>query len=158
MSHNQTNFALSSPRQQRGAALAVAIFIIVVMSILGVVMIRILGNLGQANVSDVYSARAYAAARSGAEVFLTDLFPLNSPVAAEQCQVRSADIPTNLVFSTSYEVSGLNSCHVEVRCDRIDLEPPFSGTHFRITSQGRCNAGDMTYSRQLILEAADEVF
>lgn len=64
------------PFKHRGGALVVAIFIIVVMSILGIAMVRILGDLSRATVSEVYGARAYAAARSGAEIFLTDLFSI----------------------------------------------------------------------------------
>ncbi len=147
---------------QRGGALAVAIFIIVVMSILGVAMVRILGDLGRATVSDVYGTRAYAAARSGAELFLTDLFPLDAPVDTSVCSVRDTSVPLNNPFTPdltqAFAVPGLNGCSAEVACDYLDLgaiDPAYTGTHFRIITRGICDAGDMEYSKEVILEAID---
>ncbi|RUO23469.1 hypothetical protein CWE08_02150 [Aliidiomarina iranensis] len=149
--------------RQRGGALAVAIFIIVVMSILGVAMVRILGDLGRATVSDVYGTRAFAAARSGAELFLTDLFPLDAPVDTSVCSVRDTSIPLDNPFtptlSQTFAIPGLNSCRAEVACDYLDLgaiDSAYTGTHFRIITRGICDAGDMEYSKQVILEAIDE--
>lgn len=149
---------LARPPRQHGGALAVAIFIIVVMSILGVAMVRILGDLGRSTVSDVYGARAYAAARSGAEVFLTQLFPLNSAVNASLCPERVSNLPATEVFTASYNEEGLANCNSSVRCDRFELQSPFNGTHFRIITEGSCDAGSMVYSKQVILEAADGIF
>lgn len=146
-----------NPARQRGGALAVAVFIIVIMSILGVAMVRILADLGRSTVSDVYGARAYAAARSGAEVFLTELFPLNNPVNTSVCPERNSSMPSTSVYSAHYSVEGLSSCSSQVRCDRLELSS-FTGTHFRITAEGSCTAGDMVYSKQIILEAADGIF
>lgn len=141
---------------QKGGALAVAIFIIVVMSIIGVAMVRILSDLGRATVSDVYGARAYAAARSGAEVFLTDLFPLNSSTNLNACPAeRVSGTPPPEQFTESFQALGLNGCEARVACDRLELSAPFSGTHFRIITQGICDTGDTTYSKQIILEAFD---
>lgn len=148
---------LSSPQQQRGGALAVAIFIIVVMSLLGVAMVQILNELSRSTVSDVYGTRAYAAARSGAEIFLTELFPLDAPVNSTLCEIRSG-LPNVEVLNNPYTIDGLNQCRSVVLCDRKELPSPFIGTHFRIVAQGICETGDMVYSKEVILEAADGVF
>lgn len=147
----------SSAQQQRGGALAVAIFIIVIMSLLGVAMVQILNELSRSTVSDVYGTRAYAAARSGAEFFLTELFPIDAPVNSALCEIRSG-LPNVEVLNNPYTIDGLNQCRSVVLCDRKELPSPFLGTHFRITAEGSCTAGDMVYSKQIILEAADGIF
>lgn len=144
----------SKNRYQSGGALAVAIFIIVVMSIIGIAMVRILSDLGRATVSDVYGARAYAAARSGAEVFLTDLFPLDSPSDFSVCPIRDANPPAEQ-FAQSFTIAGLSGCETSVACDRLELNAPYSGTHIRIVTQGICDTGAGEFSRQVILEAFD---
>lgn len=136
------------PFKQRGGALVVAIFIIVVMSILGIAMVRILGDLSRATVSEVYGARAYAAARSGAEIFLTDLFPFDQPVAASECTS----------VSYSFTADGLNQCSADIDCVAYTIPAPFSGQHFRIVAEGVCSVGATNYSKRIILEATDGVF
>lgn len=134
--------------KQGGGALVVAIFIIVVMSILGIAMVRILGDLSRATVSEVYGARAYAAARSGAEIFLTDLFPFDQPVATSECSS----------VSYSFTADGLNQCSVNIDCVAYTIPAPFSGQHFRITAEGVCSIAATNYSKRIILEATDGVF
>ncbi|WP_113907030.1 type II secretory pathway protein [Aliidiomarina celeris] len=148
----------SFAKQQRGSALVIAVFIIVVMSIIGIAMVRILNDSSRATVSDVYGARAYAAARSGAEAFLTELFPLNGSTNSALCEPRAAALPINTVFTGTYNQPGLVNCSATVYCDRLELSSPFSGTHFRIITEGTCSAGTMNYSKQIILEASDGIF
>ena len=142
--------------QQLGAMLPIVIFIIVGMGILGMVMVRMSINLGQATVADVYGARAYLAARSGAEVFLTELFPLNEGTNTSLCPAREDPLPVELISSTTFETGGLRSCSSEILCDRYQMPAPFEGHHFRVIARGICTAGDAQYSKQIIFEASDD--
>ena len=149
---------VSSPRQQRGAALAVAVFIIVVMSLIGMAMVRILGDSSSATVSEVYGARAQAAARTGAELFLVELFPHNAPVNSALCTDRSAAPPALARTEQAFSINGLTNCSTTVYCDKATLSTPYSGVHFRIVAEGNCEVGDMTYSKEIMLEASDGVY
>ncbi|SFR47006.1 MSHA biogenesis protein MshP [Pseudidiomarina maritima] len=150
---------IPSPQQQRGAALAVAVFIIVVMGLIGMAMVRILGDASSATVSEVLGARAQAAARSGAETLLVELFPLGSANAdINVCPTRTSGVPTSVVVQTSYTIDGLANCDTTVLCDQAELTAPYTGVHFRILAQGSCSAGDMTYSKEIMLEASDGVY
>lgn len=144
-------------RKQIGGALPIAIFIIVFMSLLGGAMVRVLSDLNRATISDVYGARSYAAARSGAEIFLTRLFPHDEAVDIEQCEVRSDSEPQT-TLQLSFSTQGLTGCSATVSCDRFVLPDPFDGVHFRIISAGSCIVGNQSYSKQIILEASDGVF
>jgi MSHA biogenesis protein MshP len=150
--------SVSSLRQQRGAALAVAVFIIVVMSLIGTAMVRILGDSSSATVSEVYGARAQAAARTGAELFLVDLFPHDAPVNSSLCTDRTPDPPAQARAEQVFSINGLTNCSTTVYCDKAVLSSPYSGVHFRIVAEGNCEVGDMTYSKEIILEASDGVY
>ncbi|WP_417665864.1 hypothetical protein [Pseudidiomarina sp.] len=149
---------VSSPRHQRGAALAVAVFIIVVMSLIGTAMVRILGDSSSATVSEVYGARAQAAARTGAELFLVELFPHDAPVNSSLCAVRTAAPPAVARAEQVFSINGLTNCSTTVYCDKAVLSNPYSGEHFRIVAEGICAVGDMTYSKEIMLEASDGVY
>ena len=156
----------SPPQQatQRGAMLPIVIFVIIGMGILGMVMVRMSINLGQATVADVYGARAYLAARSGAEVFLTELFPLDEDTNLSLCPARTEQLPSEPIVTTAFSTEGLRSCSAEITCDRYALPAPFEGNHFRVIARGVCTAGDTAgdaeharhqYSKQIIFEASD---
>ncbi len=136
----------------------IAVFIIVVMSVIGAALIRLLNDSATSTITEVYGARAHHAAQSGIEVFLTELFPLDNPGAANICTERDNNININNVtpFNTySFNTNGLANCTVTVRCDELDVTP-YVGRHFRILSTGQCYVGNQRFSRQLLVEARDE--
>lgn len=141
-------------KQQQGSALMVAIFIIVVMSIIGAALVRVLNDSASAGVTEVYGARAYHAAQSGIEVFLTELFPHDSAPAS--CPSRSGHIKDAAVHRTyTFTTPALANCTTSIRCDQADMTP-YTGRHFRLFSTGQCTAAGQTFSRQLLVEARDE--
>ncbi|WP_126775158.1 hypothetical protein [Pseudidiomarina sediminum] len=151
------NHASSILRHQRGAALAIAIFIIVVLSLIGLTVVKMVRDATMSTVVEVYGTRTEAAARSGAELFLTQLFPLSAPTQTALCPVRVGTTPQTAVLTQNLAAAGLDRCSIRVFCDRLDLSAPYQGTHFRIVSQANCHADSMQFSRQLLLEASDGI-
>lgn len=147
--------------RSRGAALPVAIFIIVVMALLGAAMVRVIGDATQGVVSDVIGARANNAARSGAEMFLVALFENEGVVTTGLCANRSTtstfDPSDNDSSPNTYNFAeaGLQSCTATVYCDVAEITSPVVVNHYRIVAQGSCDAGDMIYSREIMLEASN---
>lgn len=139
----------------KGAALPVALFIIVVMALVGAALVRIIVDTSAGVVNDVIGQRAFNAARSGAELFLVQLFPLDEPTNESLCGERDAALSPDddvAVYTESFTTAGLHGCSVHVYCDFAAAE---GITHFRIVSQGRCDAGDLSYTKELLLEASD---
>lgn len=139
----------------QGAALPVALFIIVVMALVGAALVRIVVDTSAGVVNDVIGQRAFNAARSGAELFLVQLFPLDEPTNESLCGERDAALSPDdhvAVYTESFTTAGLHGCSVHVYCDFAAAE---GITHFRIVSQGRCDAGDLSYTKELLLEASD---
>lgn len=62
---------------QQGSSLVIAIFILVVMLLLGVALTRVLSTSSETIAYEVVGARAYQAANIGLQRRLTELFPLN---------------------------------------------------------------------------------
>lgn len=138
--------------QQHGSALTVAIFVIVVMALLGVALVRVVGGSSASVVAEVSGARALAAANSGLELFLPNLFPLNQTSAAVAvCPDVSLSSVANYDFGTQ---AALGSCEATVQCRQLGL-PNSAGTHFRIESTGICRVGGETFSRAVLMEVTD---
>ena len=155
MCHNQRTRQTNPSYAQKGAALPVAIFVIVVMSILGVTMTRILADASRSTVADTLGTRAEMAARSGTEILLTQIFPLGSSMNISICEDRLSGSPAT-EQTYIFTENGLTNCQVTVSCNQLDIPEPYPGYNFRINAVGTCQAGNQTYSRQLILEATDE--
>ncbi|RUO26676.1 hypothetical protein CWE09_08240 [Aliidiomarina minuta] len=137
-------------QKQQGSSLVIAIFIIVVMSVLAAVLARVLSASSAAIVDEVAGTRALQAANSGAQVFLTDLFPPGTDSASHGACNSGRNIDFN--------APGLNNCSARVNCALQDYSDDYGMTHFRITSTGECLTGNREYSRQIIVEAVDGNF
>lgn len=94
-------------RQQRGSALVIAIFVIVVMLVLASALLR-MGNNADEDVNlEVWSLRAFAAANSGADAALAELFPVGGSAAT--CAAVSSSWPVP-------NVVGFHGCSVSLSC------------------------------------------
>lgn len=146
--------------KQRGAALAMAVFIIVVLSLVGLSLVNLLNKSTEATVSDVLGTRAEFAAQSAANAFLVTLFASPNSIDGSQCEARTGGLaprqndstPNN--YSYSADAEGLRQCQVEVFCDSVDIN---QRNHYRIESIAVCEAGDFSYSRNLLIEVSDAV-
>lgn len=152
------NRLTQSPARQQGAALAIAIFVIVVLALIGLTVVKLIRDSSDTTITEVYGTRTEAAARSAAEIFLTQLYPLSSNSAnSSLCPARVGNVPQTLVLQQNLAAIGLDRCEVRVYCDRLSLTTPYSGDHYRIVAQAQCSAGDFEFSRQLLLEASDGI-
>ena len=133
----------SSLVKQRGSALTMAIFMIVVFSLLGLVMIKVI-SAGSENLSyEVLGLRAYTAADSGLQWGLQQLFPL-SPVVIECADIDFTNVPT-------LQIEGLAQCQIEnLQCtDFVE-----AGTrYYTMTSTGTCTGAEVSTSRTLQIDA-----
>ncbi|RUO62429.1 hypothetical protein [Pseudidiomarina insulisalsae] len=144
----------STSRQQAGAALAIALFVLLIVALLGLTLVRALNDTATAVASDVIGTRAQLAARSGIEALMTELYPLDSTLNTALCPSRSSAEPP-VVRTYTFTAEGLTQCQAEVRCNQLQLNSPYRGTHIRIISGGSCDAGSFTYSKRILVEIGD---
>lgn len=136
---------------QRGSALVIAVFIIIVISLLGAALVKILDS-SQENVAfEVIGTRAYTAAQIGVQWQLAQIFPL--AVAGNDAEVRTCNdivLPPPTISGTK----GLHSCDIVL--DAITHCEEFLNQdvrYFRVTSTGQCNIDGEIVSRTVQVEA-----
>lgn len=126
--------------KQRGSALIIGIFVITVMFLLAASLINIVEDADTGLTQEVWGTRALAAANSGADAALAQLFPL-SPAVGFQTSCISVS-PT----WTPPDVVGFHACSVSVSCNQYSAD---TIKQFRIRSQAVCSSGDIRVSRQV---------
>lgn len=125
---------------QQGSAIVIAVFIIVVMSLLAAALTRMLQDSQQGIGYEVYGTRAYLAANAGIEQGLIKLFPLSGGSAV--CQSNSLlDLSAQTAF---------HGCKVEYRCEE---KTQGTNTIYQIDSTATCNAGEFITRRKIQAQA-----
>ncbi len=161
-SHNKFSMFKSTPAKQRGSALVLALFIMVVMLLLGAALVRMLSSSGEAIAYEVVGTRAYNAANSGLQAKLAALFPLSN--TAMQCdEVTSVTLLTEGALAPADTVdtnylpnlnnsSGLANCSVaRLSCSNFKQ---YGVTYYKLTSTGECKMdGSSVTSRTVVVEA-----
>lgn len=132
-------------KYQSGSFLVVAVVIIVVMSLVALALFKISSSNSRAVVAEVYGARAYQAAQSGMQVFLTELYPLGTDGASSAACVNQ---------TYNFNVDGLQNCSAVVSCNDYNFTDHFI-VRYSILSEGECSFGGDVSSRVLAVEAFD---
>ncbi len=134
-------------RPRRGSSLVIAIFVIVVMSLLGAALVKMMDSSQENLAFEVLGTRAYNAAQTGVQWQLAQLFPvgLNSS-AVNTCADVSHKPP---IIST---IKGFNACEIvdPIKCDDFTHN---GVRYYTITSVGQCNIAGETTSRVIEVEA-----
>jgi MSHA biogenesis protein MshP len=125
---------------QRGFSLPIAIFILVIMALIGTALVSLSQSSHQALGQEVISTRAFYAAESGAQVALAQLFPLTA--APANC---AAPYPP-VVFTAS----DLNGCTASVTCSSTTIS---GKSYYTLTSTGTCGFATLSATRQIELMA-----
>lgn len=128
-------------KKQRGSALVMAIFVIVVLMLLGSALVQILSTSSETIAQEVIGTRALAAANSGMQADLQKLFPLTAipTITPLNCPSSPAENVSNYDFSA---IPGLYHCFATVICTNYATGP--DGTlYYRLTSTGECGSGTL---------------
>jgi MSHA biogenesis protein MshP len=130
--------------KQKGSALVIAIFIIVVMTLLGSALVRIISSNAETIAYEVIGTRSYQAAQAGAQRKMSELFPLLPNPNNGLC------LPAvEYDFST---IVGLENCKaVNVGC--IEKATVEGVTYYTITSTGQCRVAGIFTSRKTEISA-----
>lgn len=153
-------FNITSRSKNRGSALMIALFVIIVMSLLGTALVNMQSTSSESIAQEVLGTRALAAARSGAQRQLTLLFPLapavgtGCPASAYTGNFLDGDPPIG------NQVNGLQNCSVSVLCENYAANG--ATQYYRLTSTGTCGSGNIgtsstnvVSSRTIQIEARD---
>ena len=124
---------LTIPSAEKGSALVMVIFIIVVLALLLAALAYITAQSNQNSAYQIASTRAYWAAQSGAEWGTYQIVPATGS-AASQC------FSPNPARPGIGSIPGLGGCSATVACSSASTA---STTSYQITSQGACPSGNL---------------
>jgi MSHA biogenesis protein MshP len=142
MCHNRIQLKQVAKHVQ-GSALVIAIFVLVIMSLIGSALVRIQSSSAETVVYEVMGTRAYAAAKTGLQWQLTEIFPLNTTTVT-LCKA-------NIVEPIISDVIGLKNCQFEITCD--DSISHEGVQYYTLTSTGSCRIAGIETSRTIEIEA-----
>ena len=137
-----TRAMLSRCESQSGFSIPAALFVLVVVAMLGAAMVAILNQGTAAVAREVVSMRALMAAESGAERGLNQVLEID----ASACTGTMLNPPASLnpLFVTwSMAVDGMTSCDVNVSCARTQVDGDNDGTpedYYTLRSIGTCGS------------------
>lgn len=133
----------SKRKKQSGSAIIVAIFVVIVISLLGASLVSLQQDSAEGASFEVYAARAYLAAHSGSEIALTQLFPL-IPVTASSAISTCENVTVNPPLPEN-DV-GFHNCSVKISCGLLE-------SRYKIVSTAVCETSQITTRRQITVEA-----
>jgi len=140
ISHKQS---LLSPNKQIGGVLIIAIFIIIVLSLLGTSMLSLQRTSMQQSVYDVYATRASLAAYSANEVAMIALFAnKENSNASAVCLGKAERIPVILPKSTT----GFANCQAFYTCKVTESN---IGKVYNVVSAGICQDKELNIYREI---------
>lgn len=147
MSHNH------STQKQQGSAIVLAIFVIIIVSLLGAALVSLQRDSAKGANYEVYAARAYLSAYSASEVALVTLFPLNSSAAnATNC---SESAPSNIPVTLGSD-TGFHGCSAHYRCQTLPASTSSSlPTRYKVVSTAVCENAQTVTRRQITVEAVN---
>jgi MSHA biogenesis protein MshP len=130
----------------KGSALVIAIFIIVVMSLIGSALVRMNSSSAENIAYEVIGTRAYQAAQAGAQRKLREVFPL-----LPQLLVPNV-CPANTLQYDFSTIKGLENCNaINVNCV---VDAFVDGvTYYTISSTGQCRVAEVFTSRKIEVKA-----
>jgi MSHA biogenesis protein MshP len=153
------DFSMPKRTKQQGSALIIAIFIIVVMTLLVAALSKLLTSSTESISYEVLGTRAFFAAQSGMEQGLVQLFPLITaadPVGSSSyCAIAAGEL-TGSATASAYPLNatiGLQSCSFTLSCNSGRATTAVTETiYYQLTSIGTCGSGQLQTSRTIQME------
>ena len=145
----------TSLKTQSGSAIVIAIFVIIIISLLGAALMSLQRDSAKGTSYEVYAARAYLSAYSASEVALMTLFPLGSSTAVDtNCrEVTSPATTLPKIPVTLNNDVGFHGCTAHYTCQIFPSEADID-TRYKIQSTATCETGNQINTRrQITVEA-----
>lgn len=141
-------------RKQQGSALVIAIFVIIVMTLLGTALVRMLSTEAETIAYEVIGTRAFQAAQSGMQWQLQQVFPLTPlgiPSPIVDCPIAYPTPPDTIEFTNGNDGRGLKNCKAKLSCSSFIHTDGVR--YYQLESTGICEVGDIATSRKISVDA-----
>ncbi len=138
--NNNSNKTKASKLQtkQQGSALMLSLFIIIVLTLLGTTLVKVLSTSSEAIAQEVIGTRALMAANSGMQAELYVLFPLATDAAIPHPVGTCNASNTHGLPASGSDIPGLYHCSASTTCDLYHTQDLVN--YYRLTSTGECGS------------------
>ncbi|WP_157829039.1 hypothetical protein [Colwellia sp. 75C3] len=151
---NKAHTNLLRLSKQQGSSLILALFVIIILTLLGSVLMRIISTSSETVSQEVLGTRAYMAANSAMQAELQLLFPLNNVAGVcNATNVTAYDFQTVL----NKDIPGLYDCEAATTCDNYYSDTVSSVKYFRLTSTGKCGSGLMKSDSKVLVKSSRSI-
>jgi MSHA biogenesis protein MshP len=128
-------------KNHQGSALMLALFIIIVLTLLGGALVKILSTSSETIAQEVIGTRALMAANSAMQAELSLLFPLSIDLATPQPTGTCNATNTYPLQTSGNDIHGLYHCRASTTCKPYHNRELI--TYYRLTSTGECGSSDI---------------
>jgi len=139
--------------KQQGSSLVLALFVIIVLTLLGSVLIRMISTSSETVSQEVLGTRAYMAANSAMQAELQQLFPLNT-AASGYCDTPIINKDHVLETISGDDIPGLYDCRAITSCNNFHSDLINNVEYYRLTSTGKCGSGSMNADSKVIVKSS----
>jgi len=143
--------AFSSTHRQRGSALVVAIFVIVVLGLLVSVLSQLVRTSSDSTVVEIQGNRAFMAAQSGVQRAMLELYPVGGSFTPCSDGLL-ADYNSLKIAAPTEQCTARVTCEAYNRSSDPDYDEKIA-SHFRLESTGTCETGNTITTRKVAIEA-----
>ncbi len=141
------------PSRQRGSTLIIALFVTVVMLVLGVALMQMLENQDDQMLLEVNGSRTWAAGQSGLDWGLARVLNRGTEIAATACANAAATLTPGAGLPNN---GGFPGCRVQVSCAHTPfMVDGVARNRFMITANASCGPSGLTVNRRFESQAFD---
>ncbi len=140
---NRRNRTKLMQAKQQGSALMLSLFVIIVLTLLGSALMKVLSTSSEAIAQEVIGTRALMAANSAMQAHLQKLFPLSG---ANACPPDH----TYLLPEVGLDIAGLYHCKAEASCS-LYFTDTANIKYYRLTSTGECGSGTLVADSKAVV-------
>ncbi|MFT2092265.1 pilus assembly PilX N-terminal domain-containing protein [Paraglaciecola sp. 2405UD69-4] len=144
---NYKQIPQNSQSKQKGSMLVMALFAIIVLSLLGLTVTRLLSSTTNSVVYEVLGQQALNAARTGMECKISEQFPISGAVNCSDPDSKDLS-----------GIPGLNNCSYTTSLDNFTVvDGGKSFNYSKFSSTGQCSGGLVIVSRTIYVDAKVEL-
>ncbi|MBU2870299.1 pilus assembly PilX N-terminal domain-containing protein [Colwellia sp. E2M01] len=147
---NRFHSNLTRTDAQRGSSIVLALFVIIILTLLGSALMRMISTSSETVSQEVLGTRAYMAANSAMQAELQQLFPLNNTVGV----CNASNIITYDFQDENTDIPGLYDCEATTTCDNYYSDSENDVEYYRLTSTGKCGTGAMNSDSKVIVKSS----
>lgn len=143
---------LSGKYHQNGSALMLALFVIIVVLLLGTSLVRVLSTSSETVAQEVIGTRALMAANSGMQAHLQILFPLSTDADTPHPEgVCTNTLKTYPLKDAGNDIVGLYHCEAKAICTLITEHDGVK--YYKLTSTGSCGT-DLDWNSDGVVDSS----